>query len=113
MPILSSSSVVAWSEGQWKTPLLDVSTINNGSTWSTLRWKEYNTSDTTEAYVEVDILDSSSNVLLSDVTSVSTGNTREIDLSVRDTVNAQDIYIVFKLFSKGTTSPIVSEIEVF
>jgi len=108
----TSPTIILWAEGNWKTPLLDISILNGSTTWNTLRWKEQNTSDETEAYVRIDILDSSNNVLLADVAGTTAGDNKEIDLSVRPTVNAQDIYINFKLFSKDSLSPIISEVVI-
>lgn len=111
MPALGTGSIDIWAEGSWTTQLLDVSLHSDGiDNWKIVKWVEENTSDESIAYVRVDILDSSSNILQSDVSGTLVEDFKQINLSDYANVKGVDIYLKFKLFSKSG-SPIVSDIR--
>lgn len=112
MPNFGSGNIDIWSFGSYTTQLLDVSLHANpsGDEWSLLTWREANTEDETTAYCRVDILDSSQNVLQSDLIGLVSGDKKQINLASYGNVKSVDIYVRFKLYGKGS-SPIVSDIE--
>jgi len=111
MPTFGSSSIAVWTIGEWKSQLLDVSLHQDGTdNWGILKWKEDNTEDSSAAYVKVDILDSSDNVLQSELTGVTNGDYKELNLSTYPNVKGVDIYAKFKLYGL-TKSPIIYDIQ--
>lgn len=102
----------SWTVGTWETPLLDI-TLRRESTnqWNTLTWEQENTDDETKAYVRVDILDSSKNVLQSNLRGTGNKNKKTINLANYANVKNVSIHILFRLYGL-TKTPIVKNIEI-
>jgi hypothetical protein len=107
----SSGSIDVWTTGTWTSQLCDLSlaNVNSNTRWNRLKWKEDQTSDSSQAYIKVDILDSSDTVLQSDLEGSDSGGYKVINLDYNN-VKSVDIKIRFKLYSLGI-SPIISDIQ--
>lgn len=109
----SLSGGVAWTEGEFVTQLLDVSLLSfpdtSNNVWGVMIWEEENTDDATQAYVEVDILDSTGATVADNVTVSGSTGQKSIDLNDYS-IRASDCYVKFKLFAK-TKSPVVRNIQ--
>lgn len=107
----------AWATGTWTSEVCDVSKQHfpnsNNNRWGFLKWTEENTENEDEAYVRIDILDSSDNVLQSDIAGdVIEGNSRfNRSININNYANSRsaDIRIKVKLYSL-TKQPIVSNL---
>jgi hypothetical protein len=109
----SESSFTLWKVGTWTSELNDVSLRNdndNGNEWNYLYWTEEDTENSDDAYVLVEILDESDNVLRSDLSGYSDdGINMRLNLNVFNNVKSVDIKVKFKLYSKNK-NPIVSNV---
>jgi len=100
--------------GVWKSPTLDLSLHNENETteWGKLTWVETNTDDEDEAYVRVDILDSSSTILQSNLSGTLVGGEyKEINLNNYLNVKGVDLKIRFNLY-EISKNPQVSSIDI-
>jgi hypothetical protein len=98
------------SYASWTSPLLDNSLMNmdtDKTNWGRLTWEEENT-DESNAFVRVDILDSTNAVIVSDLKMIPAGY---IDLSGKAGVEDNDIKLKFKLYWTETY-PIVKNISI-
>lgn len=112
MPKLGTT-VESWTIGIWTSQLCDVSLqgfpTSTDNQWGNVTWEEENTDDETQAYVRVDLLDSSSNNLQTDL--VGTGsNLKKLNLNNYSNAKNVDIYLKFKLYSLSKR-PIVKNIK--
>lgn len=111
-PSISGGS--SWTVGTYTTELLDVSllafpnTVNN--VWGIVNWTELQTDDSSEAYVEVDILNSDGTVNFSNVPVESNNQLKSFDLNDYDVRN-KDCYLKFKLYGL-TKSPIIKNLKI-
>jgi hypothetical protein len=94
----SGETIETWTTGFWTSQLCrnELGRFSGGSSWGWLSWDEDETTDETQAYVRVDILDSSDTPLVNNLTRKDEG----IDLNTYAAIGASDnIKIRVKLYS--------------